>query len=150
MDELNAWPNGVLLVETAKWFRAVADAGATMPWFAMSVLGMVVVVGAASRSILIFLAASILGALSVWLIASAPSPILQRLLPGFGGAALLLLAGGLYRLRKRISQQDARLQKLLSEKEETQALLDREIRWRMAAEPAVESASKAPTQAETP
>lgn len=150
MDELDAWLSDLLVVETAGWLRAVIDAGAAMPWFAMFVLGLVVFAGAASRSILIFLAASVLGALSIWLLANAHTPPLQRLLPGFGATALLFLAGGLYRLRRKISQRDARLQKLLSEKEETQALLDREIRWRTAAEPIVENAPNDPTHLKQP
>lgn len=135
MEQLSEWLNDVLLVEAADWLRSVLDAAVAAQWIALSILCLALLVGLTSRSILIFLAALVLASFSVWLIAGAPTPVLRNALPGLGGLALLFLTIGLYRFRSTIARQAAKLRELSARNKELQSLLDREIRWRMAAEP---------------
>lgn len=135
MEELGAWFDQDFLIEAQSWIGAVGEAGTAAPWPSASFIALAVLIGLIARSFLIFFTAIVLGAFTVWLLASTTSPILGVELAGLGTLALVALMAGSYGLRRAISRQRAALEQLASEKAEIQHLLDREIQWRMAADP---------------
>lgn len=142
MDDLSAWLNDVFLVEAEGWILFVAEAAIASPWLGACMFGLAILAGFLGRSLLVLAAAVIFASLMMTMLAVEQNQTLRFGLAGLGGLAFLFLAIGLGMLRGALSRQRTAYKRVLSEKEEIQDQLEREIRWRRAAEPDKEGAAE--------
>lgn len=150
MDEFLSSQYYVVLAELEAWLRTVIESGTAVPWLAVCVGVMALVSLLASRSLAIGLHVVFAALVCVWLVGAAPTPVLRLALPALAAVALLLLALGLLRLRRRITTLAASVRALGADNERLQSLLEREVRWRRAAEPLDDAGPATSGEAPTP
>lgn len=108
----------------------------TFPYISLSISVPLILATVISRSIFVAVGGGVLFLLLTELLASPASESYRWGLASLTTAGLLFVALGFLQLRRKISRQANALVKIDSERNELQQLLDREVKWRRAAETA--------------